>query len=388
MPRERLPIGELGEINTTKQTNGSWQANARIRDTDGATRRIYATDKTKARAITKLKAKAKTRVTPTRTGISAQSTIEQVAAMWLETLPGKGLKPSTYRTYEQATRLHIVPLIGQLTIGEATASRLNTFLQDVAKPRTLHGETIGGSTSARHAKVCLGLIFKMCVQDGALQYNPAAYTDTPPIPHKTVKALTVEDIRAIRQGIIAWGNESAPGPPRNARLLLDFVDVLAGTGCRPGEVLALSWQNVSFATGTLYITSTLTAVKGQGLMVMPTPKSLYSERGLKMPAFVEAVLRARRERADLNAPVFSTRNGTHISDSNMRRMWRSAKPAEYAHVKFSDYRKAVATLIERAEGMEAAGKALGHSSPEITRRYYVEREGVVDFTGALGELLG
>ncbi|MBM7050808.1 hypothetical protein [Rothia sp. ZJ1223] len=53
-------------------------------------------------------------------------------------------------------------------------------------------------------------------------------------------------------------------------------------------------------------------------------------------------------------------------------------------MKFSDYRKAVATFIERAEGMDAVGKALGHSSPEITRRYYVQREAVVDFRQVLG----
>ncbi|QRZ60983.1 hypothetical protein [Rothia sp. ZJ932] len=53
-------------------------------------------------------------------------------------------------------------------------------------------------------------------------------------------------------------------------------------------------------------------------------------------------------------------------------------------MKFSDYCKAVATFIERAEGMDAVGKALGHSSPEITRRYYVQREAVVDFRQVLG----
>lgn len=388
MPRERLPIGEIGSISTTKLENGNWQARGYIRDKDGKRRGIKASAPTKAKSITRLKAKASTRVTPTTTGLHAQTTIKQAATMWLEILDRSKRKPATKRTYEQATRLHIIPLIGELTITEATPTRLNTFLHDAAQHRTIDGVGIGGITAARHAKVCLGLIFKMCVQDGALTHSPVIYTDTPATEYKPVKALTVEDIRAIRQGILAWGEVRTSGPPRNARLLLDFVDVLAGTGARPGEILALSWENVSLATGTIFITSTLTQVKGEGLVVMATPKSVYSERGLKMPVFVEAVLSARRAHADVSAPVFSTRTGNHISDSNMRRIWRAAKPAGYEHVKFSDYRKAVATLIERAEGMEAAGKALGHSSPEITRRYYVEREGVVDFTKVLGELLG
>lgn len=386
MPRDRLEIGSLGEINTRKLPTGKWQAHAYIRDNDGRRRELKATDTTKAKAITRLKAKAQQRVTPTTTGLSAHTTLGTAATKWLESL--HGLKPATMRTYDQAVRLHIIPLAGELTIAEATASRLTALLQNIAVPRIHDGQEVGGITSARHAKVCLGLIFRMCIEDGALQYNPAQYAKTPAQPHRPVKAIGIEDIRSIREQIKAWGNVATSGPPRNAQLLLDFVDVLAGTGCRPGEVLALAWSDISFATGTIHISSTLTQVKGEGLVRMPTPKSVYSERGLKMPAFVEAVLGARRARAfDLNAPVFCTRNGTYISDSNMRRIWRQARGEEYAHVKFADYRKAVATLIERAEGMEAAGKALGHSSPEITRRYYVQREGVVDFTNVLGEIL-
>lgn len=125
-------------------------------------------------------------------------------------------------------------------------------------------------------------------------------------------------------------------------------------------------------------------------MAQPTPKSLYSQRGLAVPGFVAAVLRRRwlESQGVADAPVFATRNGTYISDFNLRRMWRAARTERFEQVTFADYRKAVATIIERAEGMEAAGQALGHSSPEITRRYYVQRREVVDYSAVLGEVLG
>lgn len=391
MPRERLPIGELGSISSRKLASGKWEARGRIRGKDGKPRLIQATATTKAKSVTLLKAKAGEYQAPASTGrLRHQTRLREAAEYWLGTLPESGLKPATLRTYEQVTRLHIIPLLGELSIDEVTTSRVTEFLQQVSKPRpgVEEGELIGGPTPAAHARIALSLIYKLLIHDGVIELSPVTHAKSPKQAPKQVKALSVEEIIGIRKRIMAWGAEKSSGPPRPARLLLDFVDVLAGTGMRPGEVLALRWEDISFATGVIYVHSTLTQVKGVGLVAQPTPKSVYSERGLRMPQFVERVLWARRQQAEpVQGPVFATRNGTYISDSNLRRAWRSARGKEYEHVAFSDYRKAVATLIERAEGMEAAGKALGHSSPEITRRYYVERDAVVDFSPVIDSAL-
>lgn len=390
MPRERLPIGELGSINHTKLESGGWLAYAYYRDAYGKRRKLSATGPTKPKATTALKAKAtQLHTTPE----SRTLTIKQAAEEWLDALPTTGIKPATARTYHQAAELHIIPLAGELTIHELTTSRVTDLLHRISTPRT-HPElgTIGGPTPARHARVCLGLIYKRLIHDGHIEHSPVTYARSPKEPHKRVEhVLTIEEIRAIRRHIAVWGEvSSASGPKHNAQLLLDFVDVLAGTGMRPGEVLALRWADVDLTTGVLYVRSTLTRIKGQGLVAQPTPKSLYSQRGLVVPDFVAAVLNRRYldGTGRVDEPVFATRNGTFISDSNMRRLWRSARAGRFEGVDFAAYRKAVATLIERAEGMEAAGKALGHSSPEITRRYYVQRESVVDYTAVLGEVLG
>lgn len=198
MPRERLPIGELGSINHTKLEAGGWLAYAYYRDSYGKRRKLSATGATKPKATTALKAKA--------------------------------------------TQLHIISLAGELTIHELPTSRVTDLLHRINTPRT-HPElgTIGGPTPARHARVCLGLIYKRLIHDGHIEHSPVTYARSPKEPRKQVEhVLTIEEIRAIRRHIAAWGElSSASGPKRNAQLLLDFVDVLAGTGMRPGEVLAL-----------------------------------------------------------------------------------------------------------------------------------------------------
>lgn len=390
MPRERLPIGELGSISTSKTPAGTWQALARYRDTTGRTRKLTATGTTKAKATAALKAKAQNTTQAPGGNIL---TVRVAAEQWLQALPTTGIKPATIRTYEQATRNHIIPLAGELTIKELTTSRVTDLLHRINEPRPgKNGEMIGGPTPARHARVCLGLIYKRLIHDGLIEHSPVTYAHTPKEPRKLVEhVLTIEEIRAIRALIIDWGNRgSASGPKHGAQLLLDFVDVLAGTGMRPGEVLALRWADIDLTAGVIFVRSTLTRIKGQGLVAQPTPKSLYSQRGLAVPDFVVAILHRRYLEGDGRAdtPVFATRNGTFISDSNMRRLWRQARAGRFEGVDFASYRKAVATIIERAEGMEAAGKALGHSSPDITRKYYVEREQVVNFAGVLGTVFG
>lgn len=386
MPRERLNLGELGNINYTKLSAGGWLAYAYYRDSFGKRRKLSATGATKPKATTALKAKAHKNLASAAP--NRQVSVKQAAEDWLASLPTAGLKPATIRTYTQATERHIIPLAGALTIHELTTSRVTELLHTIVTPRQVNGETIGGPTPARHARVALGLIYKRLIHDGLIDQSPVTYANTPKEPRKLVeRVLDVGEIRRIRAHIIDWGKEgAASGPDRDAQRLLDFVDVLAGTGMRPGEVLALRWGDVDLDVGVIYVRSTLTRVKGVGLVAQPTPKSLYSQRGLAVPPFVLAVLQRRAQEAGWpgeSVPVFATRNGTFISDSNMRRLWRSAAKGRFEGVWFADYRKAVATLIERAEGMEAAGKALGHSSPEITRRYYVARQQVVDYREVL-----
>lgn len=43
------------------------------------------------------------------------------------------------------------------------------------------------------------------------------------------------------------------------------------------------------------------------------------------------------------------------------------------HISLYSYRRAVAPLIERQLGVEHATKQLGHESPAITARHYIEQ---------------
>lgn len=383
MPRERTPIGQHGTISTRAIATKKWEAGARVRDSDGVLRKVRAHAATKAKAENALKAKLSHRTPPTAGGLTPSTTVTVAARKWLTTLDQA---PTTVDSYTGAVERHVIPLIGALTVQEVTASRAKDFLARVAAPRVRRGETIGGPAAAKTARVALSGTLAMCVADDVLAHNPLREVKAPTRKRAEIEIITAEDIAKVRTSIQQWGAQKAPGPPRNAALLLDVLDVLAGTGARPGEVLALRWEDIDLTAGTLQTTGTIVRAGGK-LTRKDGGKTASATRTVHLPAFVVQVLRQRAMATGARSgPVFASRAGGWIEMSNLQRLWRQARGKTWEHITFRHYRRAVATIIAQAEGMEAAAGQLGHSSPEVTRRHYAKRAEAVDFSALVAAL--
>jgi integrase len=65
-------------------------------------------------------------------------------------------------------------------------------------------------------------------------------------------------IERVRAAVSAYTQRQGPGP-KPGRLLPAFIELLAATGCRPNEVLALRWSDVDLLADppTVTITGTL-----------------------------------------------------------------------------------------------------------------------------------
>jgi integrase len=75
--------------------------------------------------------------------------------------------------------------------------------------------------------------------------------------------------------------------------LPELVGFPAGTGCRIGEALALTWPNVDLERHLINIDTTLIRVTGQGLLIK-RPKTKSSIRMLRVPLWLVAILRDSR----------------------------------------------------------------------------------------------
>jgi len=88
-----------------------------------------------------------------------------------------------------------------------------------------------------------------------------------------------------------------------------------------------------------------------------------------------------RRVAAIDAMVFPSSTGTFRWPANTRRRWRqSIEGSIYRGKTPRDFRKAVASHLDRAVGVRAAQQQLGHGSDDITTKFYTERqEAVADF---------
>ncbi len=156
--------------------------------------------------------------------------------------------------------------------------------------------------------------------------------------------------------------------------IVDVIRLLAATGMRIGEALALEWDAVDLQRGTVQVRSTVIRLRGTGLIIKPTPKSTAGDRTLLLPSWTVTMLKKRKTRSHTSL-VLPSQLG-HLRDpSNTRRSMRRAfARAGYAGLTSHVFRKSLGTLLLKSgrSPVDAADQ-LGHGDPSLTLRVYADR---------------
>jgi integrase len=263
-----------------------------------------------------------------------------------------------------------------------TTSRLDLFLVRLRATST---------SRQRKTKVVLGAMLGMAVRHDALTVNPVHQTSRIHRERSETRSLTLEDLTTVREALRAWTAKQRPGPKASSDMA-DIIDLMLATGARIGEILALRRADVSLDADrpNLTINGTIKTEPGKGTYRKATPKSDSSVRTVVLPDFAIAVLRRRlaASRENPNDAVFPTRNGTWQQVNNVERRWRQIrKDTGLDWVTPHTFRKTVATLISERVDAETASQQLGHSSPAITREFYISKPAIAaDVAHVLEEL--
>src|SRR5690606_21985376 len=119
-----------------------------------------------------------------------------------------------------------------LRVRELSTSRAERYLASLPVSR------------ARFLRVVLVGMFALAVRYDALTVNPIREVSRRSGKAAPARALTPEEFAQVRSAVLAYRDRPGVSGPRPGRLLLEFVDLLASTGCRPNEVLGLRWSDV------------------------------------------------------------------------------------------------------------------------------------------------
>lgn len=177
--------------------------------------------------------------------------------------------------------------------------------------------------------------------------------------------------------------------------------LIAATGLRRGEALALRWEHLNLTDRTLKVAATLSRV-GERLIITE-PKSARLRRTVPISPAIVALLKARRasqvaERLHAGSRwtdsglVFTTKFGTPVEPRNiLRTIETAAAKAGIEDVGVHTLRHSAAVAwLEAGVHIKAVADLLGHSSIAITGDIYghtsdaTTRAAIDGLSGTLG----
>lgn len=171
--------------------------------------------------------------------------------------------------------------------------------------------------------------------------------------------------------------------------LTDWVTLLAGTGLRRSQILALLWSDIDFESKTLRTSGKVVRITNIGLVRQEIENDPKNRKGrIALPDFAvvmltqrKAMLETRKKALPPAKPleydlVFLSENWTLRDPNNVQHQWQRVRNALGIpdDITAHSFRGAVATILDDA-GLSARVTAdvLGHADPSMTQRRYMAR---------------
>jgi integrase len=320
-----------------------------------------------------------------------RQTLGQFLADWLENSQKQTVRPRTYERYEEIVRLHIAPVLGRHRLQKLSAQHVQAFYT-----RKLNEGLSASTVGVFHNVLHKGLDTAM--RWGLVPRNVCDLVSPPHAERFEIQPLTAEQAHQLLTAA------------RGHRLEALFALALA-SGMRRGELLALKWQDINFATATLQVRRILSRVpskmSGKGF-VETEPKTQKSRRSVVIAPFALEVLKQHRIHqleAKLQAGpiwqdhdyVFCTSIGTHLNPSKdvLDQLKVLLKKAGLPDIRFHDLRHSAATLLLTEEvHPKVVQELLGHSSISMTMDVYshvlpsMQQDAIGRLNSALGKYEG
>jgi integrase len=293
-------------------------------------------------------------LTDARRGVVEQlrtgATFDVVCEEWLAWgVRDRDWKPSTLSGYRSDVNAHLVPSFGAKAIEKITAEQIEDWRDALVDERGLSRRsvnrllTVMGSILERTKKTH-GLLANPVreVPKLRVRWDPNAYDFFTPDEIQTLGAAAVSDQdRAV------------------------FLTA-AFTGLRRGELVALRWGDIDFATEALHVASSYS------LGTLTAPKSGLV-RTVPMARQVNQLLASHRKtvphgRADL---AFPGERGEYLDGSAITRRYKKA--LEKAKLRFHDLRHTFGTIAIEQASIVQVQAWMGHADVQTTMKYLHHR---------------
>jgi integrase len=269
-----------------------------------------------------------------------------------ESSRGGKVKPSTFASYADRYPVHIQPVFGHRRLNSLTKSGIKEFYADL--------EQREGLDTRRKVQQIVHRLLQVAVDDEWLTRNPADGIKNPgAVAQRKPRALTDAEVEELASEV----------PPRYRAL----VWMLAETGARPGEILALRVKNLN---GSVRIVEATAEVGGR--KITGTPKTDGSIRNVPISSRLRAAIRDHYDagfanRFDPEGYVFTGERGAQVGQNNLRK--RVLQPAaERAGIEgFTTYdlrHTAISLWLMKGVTPWTVAQMVGHTDLKMIQQRY------------------
>lgn len=356
----RMPMRAPHAKNPRRLPSGRWQGRVTYWDPATGRRRERTAMFATAREAKQWSREQEQRLRTHPVPAAPDQTVAEYLTLWLTTIAARGLAAKTLRDYRQMMA-HPMAALGQKPLTQLTAwdiQQLYTTLAQTHSPRTVN-----------YVHTVLKQALADAVDWGLLPTNPAARAKAPRDTRQTTTILTPDEARqllAATQGQrwhMLWA-------------------VMLHTGLRPGEAIAVRWQDLDWNTGTLYVRQTVSG-DGARRVLRPT-KTPRSTRPIALGPHILASLRAHQHQQALERSaagdqwtdldlIFTTHTGRLLSPRNVARAFRQDLRRAGLPTTFHPHclRHTMAShWLAAGQSIKVISERLGHTSVAFTLQIY------------------
>ena len=221
--------------------------------------------------------------------------------------------------------------------------------------------------SVREVAAVLGVSLGKAFKLGKIVVNPLLRVELPKAEKPEARSLTPGEVQRLRE--VCRGDWT-----------FCFVEIACATGCRRGELLALTWEDVDWDAATITVSKSLEETTA-GLRVKKTKSN--KPRRFRIGPSAIAALRFQREQQDEhrrlcgpdyrdNNLVFALPDGSFlwphlVSQTIVRRMRKAGVKDASLHTLRHTH---ASTLLSKGVPLPAVSARLGHADTNITARIY------------------
>lgn len=303
------------------------------------------------------------------TATDARVTFDQYTEYFLKIKEQQGIASSTLHSYN-FRRNKLAPFIGHIKLKNLTPNTLNRAYSDMVE---------SGITRkyVHELHIFIHNVLQLALRDGIIPRNYSDAAIPPKKERPEVSAISEEELNRFFAALYA---------DEKHYMYQVFFSLLLATGCRIGELCALTWDNIDFDEGRIHICRHFVQ-DCHGWHIEDVCKTVAGERWLYMDDCIMDMLCEYRQHYLRTAAKYGTKwnifskavfynlgkNPGYFASPNGVRMWfrtflkqnglPSYHPHQFRHT-------AISLQLQAGISVPDAAKRAGHSRPDVTLSIY------------------